>query len=55
MEVLLEKAKKSGDLLVLVRFSKDTNFDPEKLEWYPRLDELELIDGAKKKIIENKK
>ena len=51
MEVLLVKAK-SGDTLVVVRFSKDSNFDVEKLEWVPRLDELDLIMEAKKKIID---
>ena len=53
MEVLLEKAK-SGDLLVVVRFTKDKNFNVEKLEWVPRLDELELIDAAKRKVIDTK-
>jgi len=50
MELFLKKAK-SGDVLVVIRFQKDTNFDVEKLEWVPRLDELELINDAKKAIM----
>lgn len=54
MEVLLVKAK-SGDVLVVVRFQADTNFDVEKLEWVPRLDELDLIMEAKHSIMEKGK
>lgn len=50
MEIIVKKAK-SGDLLLGVRFEKDTNFDVEKLLWFPRLEELDLIDEAKRKII----
>jgi hypothetical protein len=51
MEVLLKKAK-SGDLLVIIRFGKDSNFDVEKMEWCPRLDEMDLIWKARKMIME---
>ncbi len=54
MEVLLVKAK-SGDVLVVIRFKEDTNFDVGKLEWVPRLDELDLIMSAKKSIMEKGK
>ena len=50
MEVVLKRAK-SGDMLVLVRFKEDTNFDVEKLEWCPRIDELDILVEAKNKIM----
>ena len=51
MEVVLKRAR-SGDVLVVVRFGEDSNFDKEKMEWCPRLDELDLVIDAKKMIID---
>ena len=53
MEILLKRFK-SGDLQVMVRFAKDTNFNVETLEWIPRLEELNLIIEAKDRIMEKK-
>lgn len=53
MEVLLERAKKTGDVLVAVRFEKEQrNFLIEELKWYPRLDELDMLVDARRMIME---
>ena len=40
MELLLERAQKSGDVLVAVRFDKSQrNFSVEELKWWPRLEQ----------------
>jgi len=53
MEILLKKAK-SGDLLVLVRFRSGRNFNAEKLEWVPRLAEVDKIERAWRAVVEEK-
>lgn len=53
MEVLLERAQKTGDVLVAVRFEKEQkNFLVEELKWYPRLDELDMLVDARRMIME---
>lgn len=54
MEVILGRYK-SGDVMVMIRFEEDTNFNREKLEWIPRLAELELINKAMEKSVKEKK
>jgi hypothetical protein len=45
MEISLREGTKGG-YIVVVKFEKDTNFDPVKLEWVPRKSELEKIGEA---------
>lgn len=53
MEVLLERAQKSGDILVAIRFDREQkNFNADELKWWPRLDEIDMILDARKKIME---
>ena len=53
MEVLLERAEKTGDVLVAVRFNKkEKNFIEEELKWYPRLVELDMLVDARRMIME---
>jgi len=53
MDVLLETARKTGHLLVAVRFSKDDkNFCIEELKWWPKLDELDKLDAARRLVME---
>ena len=53
MEVLLERAQKSGDVLVAVRFDKSQrNFSVEELKWWPRLEELDMLVDARRMIME---
>ena len=49
MKIEIKRAK-SRDLLVVVTFEKDTNYDPEKHEWVPRLEEVSLINQTLKRI-----
>lgn len=43
MEIVLKKGRRGG-VLVVVKFTEDKNFNPVRLEWVPRLKELEEID-----------
>jgi hypothetical protein len=53
VKVVVEKAKKSGDLLVAVEFSgEDKNFCVEDLKWWPKLDELNVLEKARKLVME---
>jgi hypothetical protein len=53
MDVLLETARKTGDLLVAVRFGKDDkNFCIEELKWWPKLDELNKLHAARRLVME---
>ena len=53
MEVLLEKAHKTGDLLVAVRFDKgQKNFCVEELKWWPKLEELDVLIAARVRVME---
>ena len=53
MELLLERAQKSGDVLVAVRFDKSQrNFSVEELKWWPRLEELDMLVDARRMIME---
>jgi len=55
MEIVLRKgAYKKGDLVVVVKFSEASNFDVKKLEWVPKLEELELIQSTRRKVIDEK-
>ena len=53
MKVVVEKARKTGDLLVAVEFSgEDKNFCVEDLKWWPKLEELDVLVGMRKKVME---
>ena len=45
-----KKGKK--DLVMVVCFEKDTNFNPETLTWVPRKDELQYLVNAGEAIID---
>ena len=47
MNVKIEFYKGSrGNPLIIVQFEHASNFDPVKLTWVPKLEELEKIRGA---------
>ena len=53
MEILLEKAHKTGDLLIAVRFSeRQKNFCVEELKWWPKLEELDVLMAARMRVME---
>jgi len=54
MKVQLERSK-SGDVLVVIQFEEDSNFDVKKMQWVPRLKELDLILDAKKLIMDKER
>jgi hypothetical protein len=42
MEILIRRGTK-GNPIMVVKFVKDSNYDPEKNEWAPRIDEVDMI------------
>ena len=45
MDIILKRGKRGG-VLVVVKFKGEKNFDPVRLEWVPRLRELEEIGNT---------
>ena len=45
------KLGSKGNPIMVVKFVKETNFDPANLTWVPRKDELKLLVSAAKLII----
>jgi len=45
---LMAKRTQRGDMLVIVKFEKTSNFDPQTLTWVPKYTELEGIIEALK-------
>jgi hypothetical protein len=54
MELQIKEGCKNGDLIVVVKFSEDKNFNVDKLEWVPRLRELDLLSKAREKLMEKR-
>lgn len=49
--VLRKGSKGKNDFLLIVEFEQASNYDPEKHEWIPKLDELREIAGILRKLM----
>ena len=49
--VLRKGSKGKNDFLLVVKFEDSSNYDVEKHEWIPKLDELREIAGILRKLM----